>query len=129
MEPRRRNPLRRYPTAVCISVLHSGLTQSKTRALNSPAFEVATAGRRNRSRRRAGRSIQGLWPSIGPAQNPPHASRDQHSGPRWAMRIQHARQTRCGALPGGAGAYPPSCRRHLGARKQAVAGTAPASGR
>ena len=37
MEPRRRNPLRRYPTAVCISVLHSGLTQSKTRALNSPA--------------------------------------------------------------------------------------------
>ena len=36
MEPRRRNPLRRYPTAVCISVLHSGLTQSKTRALNSP---------------------------------------------------------------------------------------------
>ena len=37
MEPRRRNPLRRYPTAVCISVLHFGLTQSKTRALNSPA--------------------------------------------------------------------------------------------
>jgi len=36
MEPRRRNPLRRYPTAVCISVLHFGLTQSKTRALNSP---------------------------------------------------------------------------------------------
>ena len=36
MEPRRRNPLRRYPTAVCISVLHSELTQSKTRALNSP---------------------------------------------------------------------------------------------
>ena len=30
MEPRRRNPLRRYPTAVCISVLHFGLTQSKT---------------------------------------------------------------------------------------------------
>ena len=38
MEPRRRNPLRRYPTAVCISVLHSGLTQSKTRALNSPGW-------------------------------------------------------------------------------------------
>jgi N6-adenosine-specific RNA methylase IME4 len=38
MEPRRRNPLRRYPTAVCISVLHSGLTHSKTRALNSPAM-------------------------------------------------------------------------------------------
>ena len=37
MEPRRRNPLRRYPTAVCISVLHFGLTQSKTRALNNPA--------------------------------------------------------------------------------------------
>jgi hypothetical protein len=36
MEPRRRNPLRRYPTAVCISVWHFGLTQSKTRALNSP---------------------------------------------------------------------------------------------
>ena len=36
MEPRRRNPLRRYPTAVCISVLHFGLTQPKTRALNSP---------------------------------------------------------------------------------------------
>lgn len=36
MEPRRRNPLRRYPTAVCISVLHFGLTQSKARALNSP---------------------------------------------------------------------------------------------
>ena len=36
MESRRRNPLRRYPTAVCISVLHFGLTQSKTRALNSP---------------------------------------------------------------------------------------------
>ena len=34
MEPRRRNPLRRYPTAVCISVWHFGLTQSKTRALN-----------------------------------------------------------------------------------------------
>jgi hypothetical protein len=40
MEPRRRNPLRRYPTAVCISVWHFGLTQSKTRALNSPAFRV-----------------------------------------------------------------------------------------
>ena len=38
MEPRRRNPLRRYPTAVCISVWHFGLTQSKTRALNSPAL-------------------------------------------------------------------------------------------
>ena len=36
MEARRRNPLRRYPTAVCISVWHFGLTQSKTRALNSP---------------------------------------------------------------------------------------------
>ena len=36
MEPRRRNPLRRYPTAVCIRVWHFGLTQSKTRALNSP---------------------------------------------------------------------------------------------
>ena len=36
MEPRRRNPLRRYPTAVCISVLHFGLTPYKTRALNSP---------------------------------------------------------------------------------------------
>ena len=36
MEPRRRNPLRRYPTAVCISVWHFGLTQPKTRALNSP---------------------------------------------------------------------------------------------
>jgi hypothetical protein len=35
MESRRRNPLRRYPTAVCISVLHFGLTQPKTRALNS----------------------------------------------------------------------------------------------
>ena len=40
MEPRRRNPLRRYPTAVCISVLHFGLTRSKTRALNSPGFTV-----------------------------------------------------------------------------------------
>ena len=38
MESRRRNPLRRYPTAVCISVLHFGLTQPKTRALNSPAW-------------------------------------------------------------------------------------------
>jgi hypothetical protein len=36
MKPRRRNPLRRYPTAVCISVWHFGLTRSKTRALNSP---------------------------------------------------------------------------------------------
>ena len=36
MEPRCRNPLRRYPTAVCISVWHFGLTQPKTRALNSP---------------------------------------------------------------------------------------------
>ena len=36
MEPRRRNPLRRYPTAVCISVWHFGLTQSKTRAAGSP---------------------------------------------------------------------------------------------
>jgi len=42
MEPRRRNPLRRYPTEVCISVLHFGLTQSKTRALNSPGIEVTT---------------------------------------------------------------------------------------
>src|ERR1700735_421535 len=42
MEPRRRNPLRRYPTAVCISVLHFGLTQSKTRALNSPGAGSAT---------------------------------------------------------------------------------------
>ena len=42
MEPRRRNPLRRYPTAVCISVLHFGLTQSKTRALNSPGVSVTT---------------------------------------------------------------------------------------
>ena len=42
MEPRRRNPLRRYPTAVCISVLHSGLTQSKTRALNSPGVGIAS---------------------------------------------------------------------------------------
>ena len=40
MEPRRRNPLRRYPTAVCISVLHFGLTQSKTRALNSPGLSI-----------------------------------------------------------------------------------------
>jgi hypothetical protein len=38
MESRRRNPLCRYPTAVCISVLHFGLTQPKTRALNSPGF-------------------------------------------------------------------------------------------
>ena len=29
MEPRRRNPLRRYPTAVCISVLHFGLTSPR----------------------------------------------------------------------------------------------------
>ena len=36
MEPRRRNPLRHYPTAVCISVLHFGLTRPETRALNSP---------------------------------------------------------------------------------------------
>ena len=43
MEPRRRNPLRRYPTAVCISVLHSGLTQSKTRALNSPGYKPPDA--------------------------------------------------------------------------------------
>jgi hypothetical protein len=40
MESRRRNPLRRYPTAVCISVLHFGLTQPKTRALNSPGDEA-----------------------------------------------------------------------------------------
>ena len=44
MEPRRRNPLRRYPAAVCISLLHFGLTQSKTRALNSPAAEVGSLG-------------------------------------------------------------------------------------
>jgi hypothetical protein len=42
MEPRRRNPLRRYPAAVCISLLHFGLTQSKTRALNSPGSSVDT---------------------------------------------------------------------------------------
>jgi hypothetical protein len=42
MEPRRRNPLRRYPTAVCISVWHFGLTQSKTRALNSPGGKGRT---------------------------------------------------------------------------------------
>ena len=40
MESRRRNPLRRYPTAVCISVLHFGLTQPKTRALNSPGYQL-----------------------------------------------------------------------------------------
>ena len=40
MESRRRNPLRRYPTAVCISVLHFGLTHSKTRALNSPGIDA-----------------------------------------------------------------------------------------
>jgi hypothetical protein len=45
---RRRNPLRRYPTAVCISVLHFGLTQSKTRALNSPEGESAARVRRTR---------------------------------------------------------------------------------
>ena len=45
MEPRRRNPLRRYPTAVCISVWHFELTQSKTRALNSPGFKVYFSGR------------------------------------------------------------------------------------
>jgi hypothetical protein len=28
--------LRRYPMAVCVSVWHFGLTQSKNRALNSP---------------------------------------------------------------------------------------------
>ena len=43
MEPRRRNPLRRYPTAVCISVLHFGLTQSKTRALNGPGSFLPAA--------------------------------------------------------------------------------------
>jgi len=42
MESRRRNPLRRYPTAVCISVLHFGLTHSKTRALNSPVSTAQT---------------------------------------------------------------------------------------
>ena len=46
MEPRRRNPLRRSPTAVCISVLHFGLTQPKTRALNGPAkFGLADFGK------------------------------------------------------------------------------------
>ncbi len=40
MEPRRRNPLRRYPTAVPMSVWHFGLTQSKTRALNGPEGET-----------------------------------------------------------------------------------------
>ena len=50
MEPRRRNPLRRYPTAVCISVWHFGLTQSKTRALNSPdqgpcSYDMKTCSR------------------------------------------------------------------------------------
>jgi len=42
MEPRRRNPLRRSPTAVCISVLHFGLTQP-TRALNGPEPNPARA--------------------------------------------------------------------------------------
>ena len=42
MDPRRRNPLRRYPTAVCISVLHFELTRSKMRALNSPGTSAAT---------------------------------------------------------------------------------------
>ena len=51
MEPRRRNPLRRYPTAVCISVLHSGLTQSKTRALNSPEAEHQLRATTQSSRR------------------------------------------------------------------------------
>jgi hypothetical protein len=46
MEPRRRNPLRRYPTAVCISVWHFGLTQSKTRALNSPGGDPHATGLR-----------------------------------------------------------------------------------
>jgi len=39
MEARRRNPLRRYPKVVCISVWHFGLTHSKTRALNSPELQ------------------------------------------------------------------------------------------
>ena len=54
MEPRRRNPLRRYPTAVCISVLHFGLTQSKTRALNSPGLSTSPGflRKRQKSRRR-----------------------------------------------------------------------------
>ena len=47
MELRRRNPLRRYPTAVCISVLHFGLTQSKTRALNSPALQPPFSRKRS----------------------------------------------------------------------------------
>ena len=51
MEARRRNPLRRYPTAVCISVLHFGLTQPKTRALNSPGRPPIPPGvHRNRIR-------------------------------------------------------------------------------
>ena len=39
LDPRRRNPLCRHPTAVCISVWHFGFTPSKLpkkRALNSP---------------------------------------------------------------------------------------------
>jgi hypothetical protein len=35
MELHRRNPLRRHRAALCISLWHFGLTQFKTRALNS----------------------------------------------------------------------------------------------
>src|SRR5690349_691867 len=35
--------LRRYPMAVCVSVWHFGLTQSKNRALNSPVVESVVA--------------------------------------------------------------------------------------
>ena len=59
MEPRRRNPLRRYPTAVCISVLHFGLTQSKTRALNSPVFKL-----RSDDKEISQRKAEAVWHKI-----------------------------------------------------------------
>ena len=47
MEPRRRNPLRRYPTAVCISVLHFGLT-SPRRELSCLSVIAAVAKSRHK---------------------------------------------------------------------------------
>ena len=38
MEPRRRNPLRRYPTAVCISVLHFGLAGAQDKSVEWPCI-------------------------------------------------------------------------------------------
>jgi hypothetical protein len=47
--------LRRYPMAVCVSVWHFGLTQSKNRALNSPGYPADRRQQQGRGKHRPNR--------------------------------------------------------------------------